>query len=135
MKPLIFVFGSNLAGRHGKGAALCALKKHGAQYGVGVGPTGNAYALPTKDERLRTLPLARILVNVIRFMEYAQRHPELEFEVTRIGCGLAGYSDRDIAPMFAYAPSNCFLPREWLVLLNKPATPHAAPVSDETNRG
>ena len=57
-KPWIFVFGSNLAGRHGKGAALFARQERGAIYGVGQGRTGNAYAIPTKDERLRTLPRA-----------------------------------------------------------------------------
>lgn len=110
---MIFVFGSNLAGRHGRGAALYARLNHGAVYGVGIGPQGNAYAIPTKDERLNTLPLTSILDYVIDFINYAERHPELTFEVTRIGCGLAGYKDADIAPMFALAPSNCLLPTGW----------------------
>jgi hypothetical protein len=110
---MIFVFGSNLAGRHGKGAALYARQHHGAQYGVGVGPTGSAYAIPTNDARLDTLPLETIAEHVLRFVAYAKRHPELAFQVTRVGCGLAGYSDPQIAPMFSAAPSNCHLPDGW----------------------
>jgi hypothetical protein len=91
---MIFVFGSNLAGRHGRGAALCAKNAHGAVYGVGVGRTGNAYAIPTKDERIRTLPLERIAPYVSAFLDYARANPDLEFEVTKIGCGLAGYSTK-----------------------------------------
>jgi hypothetical protein len=109
----IFVFGSNLAGRHGAGAALAAFKEHGAEYGTGVGRTGNAYAIPTKDAKLRPLPMEIIAVHVSQFLVYAYGHPELEFEVTRIGCGLAGYTDVQIAPMFKTAPKNCALPREW----------------------
>ena len=110
---MIFVFGSNLAGRHGKGAALCARNSHGAEYGVGVGRTGNAYAIPTKDERIRTLPLERIAPYISDFLTYARANPNLKFEVTRIGCGLAGYTDAQIAPMFAGAPENCQLPEGW----------------------
>lgn len=110
---MIFVFGSNLAGRHGKGAALYALKHCGAVIGVGVGRTGNAYAIPTKDEHIRTLPLPRIAEYVAQFLHYAREHPELEFEVTKIGCGLAGYKEHQIAPMFIDAPKNCYLPDCW----------------------
>ena len=110
---MIFVFGSNLAGRHGKGAALCARKDHGAQYGVGVGRTGNAYAIPTKDAGLRALQLSEIRQSVDDFIAYAAENQALEFEVTRIGCGLAGYTDSQIAPMFKDAPSNCMLPDGW----------------------
>lgn len=112
MRP-IFVFGSNLAGRHGKGAALAARRSHGAEYGVGVGRTGDAYAIPTKDYGLQVLPLAVIVPHVAAFLSYAQRHPELQFEVTRIGCGLAGYTDAEIGPLFAGAPGNCRLPAGW----------------------
>ena len=86
----VFVFGSNLAGKHGKGAALHASREHGAVRGVGVGRTGNAYAIPTKDAGLRTLPLSEIKGYVLEFLRYAKAHPDLRFEVTRIGCGLAG---------------------------------------------
>ena len=110
---MIFVFGSNLAGRHGKGAALHARKHHGAVYGCGQGHTGDAYAIPTKDENLRTLPLHRIKQYVAMFVEYARMHPQWKFKVTAIGTGLAGYRHEQIAPMFKGAPSNCVLPDEW----------------------
>lgn len=113
MNP-IFVFGSNLAGRHGKGAALDARLKHGARLGVGEGPTGNAYAIPTKTGDLRTRSLKDIRVSVEAFKAYAVDHPDLTFQVTRVGCGLAGYTDDDIGPMFFDAPKNCVLPEEWL---------------------
>ena len=109
----IFVFGSNLAGRHGKGAALHAYRNHGAIYGQGVGIQGSSYAIPTKDEELNTLPLNKIEKYVYQFIKFAKLNPELTFEVTRIGCGLAGYDDVDIAPMFADAPKNCRLPVGW----------------------
>lgn len=109
----IFVFGSNLAGRHGRGAALEARLRHGAVYGVGEGLSGRSYAIPTKDERLRTRPLPSIKQSVERFMKFAVEHPEMTFQVTRVGCGLAGYHDTDIAPMFAGAPTNCILPEGW----------------------
>ena len=110
---MIFVFGSNLAGRHGKGAALFARQHRGAQIGVGCGPTGNAYAIPTKDTRLHTLSLVSIAGYVAAFIQYARSNPDLDFNVTRIGCGLAGYTDAQIAPMFRTAPPNCYLPPEW----------------------
>lgn len=113
----IFVFGSNLAGRHGKGAALEARHLHGAVPGVGVGRTGNAYAIPTKDWHLQTLPIAAIAEHVARFIEYAREHPELTFQVTRVGCGLAGYTDEQMAPLFRGAPSNCELPDSWQLYL------------------
>ena len=110
---MIFVFGSNLAGRHGKGAALTAKMKHGAIQGRGWGPQGHSWAIPTKDENLKTLPLSRIEPYVRQFIADARNHPETDFQVTRIGCGLAGYNDIDIAPMFKDAPDNCLLPNNW----------------------
>lgn len=107
VKRRIFVFGSNLAGRHGKGAALEAWKHWGAQYGRGSGPTGDAYAIPTKDAALRTLPLEVIGRHVVAFLDYAREFPQLEFYVTRVGCGLAGYTEEQIRPMFEGAPDNC----------------------------
>jgi hypothetical protein len=109
----IFVFGSNEAGRHGKGAALHARKEYRAEYGVGFGRTGDAWAIPTKDAKLRTLPIEKIEKYVAQFLTYAGAHPELLFKVTAIGTGLAGYRHEDIAPMFARAPANCRLPEEW----------------------
>ena len=109
----IFVFGSNLAGRHGKGAALYARQHKGAIYGQGIGFRGQSYAIPTKDMYLRTLPLNVIGDYVDQFITFAYLHPELTFQVTRIGCGLAGYSDSQIAPLFRNAPNNCILPEGW----------------------
>lgn len=115
----VFVFGSNLAGRHGKGAALYARQHRGAIYGQGEGLQGNSYAIPTKDENLRSLSLDDILNHVVYFLEFACSHPELEFQVTPIGCGLAGYTPSQIAPMFDMpAPRNVHLPREFREVLN-----------------
>ena len=110
----VFVFGSNLAGRHGKGAALHARKHHGAIYGQREGSQGNSYAIPTKDENLKTLPLHRIAFHVQQFLKFAERHPHLTFQVTPIGCGLAGYKPEQIAPFFANRPHNVSLPPEFL---------------------
>lgn len=110
---MIFVFGSNEAGIHGAGAALEARKSHGAKLGIGFGHVGNSFAIPTKDEELKQLPLRSIRQYVRMFLAYAEASPDLIFQVTRIGCGLAGYSDKDIAPMFKEAPDNCVLPEGW----------------------
>lgn len=111
--PSIFVFGSNLAGRHGKGAALFAKKLYGAIYGRGIGRQGNSYAIPTKDGNLKVLPLKTIRKHVKDFIVYATKNPHLVFYVTRIGCGLAGFKESQIAPMFKGAPKNCVLPLGW----------------------
>jgi len=100
MSNTIFVFGSNEAGRHGKGAALHARKNYGARYGQSSGLQGNSYAIPTKDKHLNTLPLEYIEPYVEKFCWFAQGSPDLKFIVTRIGCGLAGYSEKDIRPLF-----------------------------------
>lgn len=115
---MIFVFGSNLAGRHGKGAALFARQERGAIYGRGEGFQGRSYAIPTKDACLRVLPLSEIMQYVQKFLRFAKMHPELEFEITPIGCGLAGYSYEQIAPMFVGAPKNCHLPVEFERIVN-----------------
>lgn len=109
----IFVFGSNLAGRHGAGAALHALKHHGAIYGVGEGMQGFSYAIPTKDKRLRTLPLTDIWASVERFKQLARMVPEATFRLTPIGCGLAGYKHEHIGPMFKDTPPNVIIPEEF----------------------
>ena len=112
-KTHIFVFGSNLAGRHGKGAALFAKQNYGAIYGQGMGLQGNSYAIPTKDLSLEPLPLEEIEFYVKQFIKFAKEHPEYIFNLTRIGCGLAGYKDSQIAPMFHTAPNNVNQPPEW----------------------
>ena len=96
----IFVFGSNLAGRHGKGAALDAVKLFGAQYGVGLGIAGKSFAIPTKDAFLRTLDTVTINHYIQVFKTFVEANPHLTFYLTPIGCGLAGYSAADIAPLF-----------------------------------
>lgn len=114
----IFVFGSNLAGRHGKGAALAALKNHGAIYGQGEGLQGNSYAIPTKDAKLRTLPIPEIKAHVRKFQQFALIHSDFVFNVTAIGCGLAGYTPEQIAPLFNRSPANCVLPPEFVRICN-----------------
>ena len=109
----IFVFGSNLPGLHGKGAAKFAVQRFGAIYGHGEGPQGQAYAIPTKQRWNKTMPLKNIKVHVSKFIEYARANPDKSFFVTKIGCGLAGYTEEMIAPMFADAPINCDLPWGW----------------------
>ena len=109
-----FVFGSNEAGRHGKGAALCAKKNFGAIYGQGNGEQGRSYDVATKDTCLRSLPLGQIRENVRVFLQHAINHPHKQWAVSRIGCGLAGYSDEEIAPLFKGHPSNVyFLDNRW----------------------
>jgi hypothetical protein len=105
----VFVFGSNLAGRHGAGAALEAVRSWGARLGQGFGRQGDAYAIPTKDWDLRTLGLDKIADNVALFLVHARANPQDSFLVTAIGCGLAGYQPAQIAPMFDGAPENVFL--------------------------
>lgn len=112
-KVHIFVFGSNEGGQHGAGAALHARKYHMAQAGVGRGLAGTCYAIPTKDNFYRVRSLSAIRIDVELFINFARLHRELVFEVTRIGCGLAGYTDEQIAPMFKKAPLNCRLPHGW----------------------
>ena len=112
----IFVFGSNLRGAHAGGAAYVANKKFGAQWGVGVGHTGQCYAIPTMHGGVEA-----IKPYVDDFIDYAQQHPELTFLVTRIGCGIAGFTDAQMAPLFAKAldAENIVLPRSFVTALQK----------------
>lgn len=110
----IFVFGSNLAGIHGAGSAKEAHLKWGAKWGEGIGRTGQAYAIPTKDEKLRPLPIEKIEDHVKVFLDYTFQHKDLEFQVVAIGCGLAGFQPYQIAPLFRYASNNVTLPLEFL---------------------
>lgn len=114
-----FVFGSNLAGRHGKGAAKTAQEHYGAAGGKGEGISGRSYALPTKDADLKIRRLDDIRSSAATFLKFAEQRPDMTFQVTRVGCGLAGYSDADIAPIFEDAPQNVLLPRKWYLLLEK----------------
>ena len=113
----IFVFGSNLRGMHGGGAARVALDKFGAIWGKGVGLQGQSYGIPTMQGGVGT-----IKPYVDDFIEFARTHPEMRFLVTRIGCGIAGFSDEEIAPLFkeAVEVENICLPNTfWEVLAIK----------------
>ncbi len=114
----IFVFGSNKAGIHGAGAALFAFEQKGAVWGQGEGLQGQSYGIPTKSRRIKTLKLEAIGKYVQNFLHFARRNPRLEFQVTPIGCGLAGWTPKEIAPLFRGAPKNCILPPEFLAILN-----------------
>ena len=94
----IFVFGSNLAGMHGGGAARLAYQRFGAVWGQGVGLQGQSYAIPTMQGGVET-----IQPYVDEFIEFAKQHPQLKFLVTEIGCGIAGFSPSEIAPLFEQA--------------------------------
>jgi hypothetical protein len=109
----IFVFGSNLAGIHGAGAARFAVQHCGAIYGQGIGLQGYSYGIPTKDARIETLPLATVERHVDDFLAFARSRPDLTFYVTPIGCGLAGYKRPQIRPMFDGMPSNCRFAETW----------------------
>lgn len=115
----VFVFGSNLAGRHGAGAALYARTNCGAVYGQGEGFQGNSYAIPTKDLNIETLPLSIIAGGVTKFISFARANPTRGFFVTAIGCGLAGYKPSDIALMFQGVPDNVLLCREFQDVLDE----------------
>jgi len=112
----IFVFGSNLHGLHGGGAARVARKKFGAIMGQGVGLQGRSYAIPTMQGGVET-----IKPYVDEFIEFAKNHPEYKFLVTRIGCGIAGFCDDEIAPLFREAlnVNNIYLPQSFIDVLKK----------------
>lgn len=112
-KGMVFVFGSNLRGRHGLGAARAAALHYGALEGVGEGLRGHSYAIATKDRYLRSLGLQDIKEQVAAFCDFTQKRPELEFFITRVGCGYAGYKDWQIAPLFLDAHDNCHFPQPW----------------------
>lgn len=116
----VFVMGTNLLGRHGAGAARFAAKKFGAEEGVGFGPTGQCYALPTKNEQIRTMKIEEIKPFIELFITEAKLDPERNYLVTEVGCGLAGFEPKDIAPLFKDAVDvpNIHLPqRFWDVIL------------------
>lgn len=111
----IFVFGSNLAGAHGGGAARVAYERFGAIWGLGVGLAGQSYAIPTMHGGVDA-----IRPYVDQFIEFAKTRKDLKFFVTRIGCGIAGFQDKDIAPLFKNAldVGNIILPKEFVKYLN-----------------
>ena len=107
----VFVFGSNLAGAHGAGAARVAVDRFGAVYGQGVGLQGQSYAIPTMQGGIET-----IVPYVDEFIDFAKKHPDKFFLVTRIGCGIAGFTDQKMAPLFkdAIYLENVCLPRSFV---------------------
>lgn len=139
----IFVFGSNIPGWHGKGAAKLACEKYGAERGVGEGLRGQSYGIPTKrknrkihfmDPSLVSLPLEAISVYVGRFLAVAHSRPDLQFAVTRIGCVLAGYSDAEIAPLFRDAPLNCSFADAWAPYIDTGCTEEQCASACEIDR-
>ncbi len=111
----IFVFGSNIQGMHGGGAAWYAHKNFGAEWGIGEGLTGRTYALPTMEGT------ASMKKAIAHFIDCAKQHPELTFLVTAVGCGIAGYTPKEVAPMFREALSveNIYLPKVFVDELSK----------------
>ena len=112
----VFVFGSNLGGFHGGGAARAAMDKFGAVWGQGIGLQGQSYAIPTMQGGVET-----IKPYVDQFIEFALSRPDLFFYVTRIGCGIAGFTDEEIAPLFkaALAVDNIALPESFHDILER----------------
>lgn len=110
----VFVFGSNLKGYHGGGAARVAMNKFGAEWGNGVGLQGQSYAIPTMQGGVET-----IKPYVDEFIAFAKQHMQLTFFVTRIGCGIAGFRDEDIAPLFVEAIDieNIILPKSFVDII------------------
>ena len=111
----IFVFGSNLAGAHGGGAAWLAYQRFGAVWGQGVGLQGLSYGIPTMHGGVEA-----IKPYVDEFIDFSRQHPELRFLVTRIGCGIAGFVPAEIAPLFADVIDldNVILPEDFVRILN-----------------
>lgn len=118
---MIFVFGSNDAGIHGAGAAKYALDHKGARYGKSYGHHGQSFAIPTKNFIIETLPVYRVQQYVGGFLAYAAGHQKLNFQVTAIGCGLAGFHHAHIAPMFFEALKNCYFDEAWIPYLGPDA--------------
>ena len=111
----IFVFGSNLQGHHAGGAARIAMNRFGAVFGQGVGLQGNTYAIPTMQGGIETI---RPYVDV--FIDFAKSRPDLTFYVTKIGCGIAGFTFEEIAPLFKEAKGvdNIRLPKEFVDIIS-----------------
>ena len=119
-KNQVFVFGSNEAGIHGAGAAKLAVEKFGAKMGMGYGLQGQSFAIPTKDTFIRTLSLDKIEFYIYSFLSEVMEYPDTEFLVTKIGCGLAGYSEEEIANLFKgkFIPENVILPESFYNIIN-----------------
>src|SRR5690554_5741696 len=112
----IFVFGSNLEGEHGGGAARTAREKFGAIWGQGTGLQGQSYGIPTMHGGVE-----EIQPFVEEFIDFAAEHPEFTFLVTRVGCGIAGFHDTEMAPLFARAGEveNIYLPESFWNIISE----------------
>lgn len=110
---MCFVFGSNEGGHHGAGAARYARQHKGATWGLGWGPSGDSFALPTMDWRIQKLPVEVIKHYIDRFIVFARFNPAILFQVTAVGCGLGGQRHDVIAPLFRFAPQNCLFDELW----------------------
>jgi hypothetical protein len=114
---MIFVFGSNEKGIHGGGAAKVARTNHGAVTGQGFGPMGQSFGIPTcskpTGEPGFEIPAEKLAYYVACFIAYARHYPGETFQVTKVGCGLAGWTNEQVAPLFASAPDNCQFDTEW----------------------
>ena len=108
-----FVFGSNLAGRHGAGAALQARDHFGAQYGIGEGITGRSYAFPSLDEHLRQRTRRKLEASRDRLYKACAEYASYRFLLTKVGCGLGGYEENYMRSLFTDAPNNLILPEDW----------------------
>lgn len=105
----IFVFGSNLQGRHGKGAALHAKLHYGAKNGVAEGLTGSAYALPTKNTPYKNMSFEELSVHAEKFVIFSKQRQDLTFLLTKIGCGLAGFNEKEVSKLFNSCLDNVLL--------------------------
>jgi hypothetical protein len=112
-KHEVFVFGSNLAGNHAGGAARAAVELFGAKDGEGIGAQGQSYALPTMDEQMQPLTINQIAQYADDFIKYACKYTRTIFYLTKVGCGIAGFSEDEIKPLFAEAPANVIKPLGW----------------------
>lgn len=106
----VFVFGSNLAGNHHKGAAKIAYDYFGAMMGSGRGWAGQSFAIPTQNEHLQAMPIHQVEHYIHDFKIYTQNHPKFTYFVTAIGCGSTGFAVQDIAPLFKGISDNVILP-------------------------
>ena len=109
MRRRIFVFGSNAQGVHGAGAARYARMYYGAELGVGEGLTGEAYALPTKHTQYKTMSLQEVQLAMQRFALFAKEHPEMDFLLTSVGCGLAGFTPEQIGKIMPRLSDNVYI--------------------------
>lgn len=112
-KNEVFVFGSNLAGRHAAGAAKVAHDHFGAVYGVGEGLIGQSYALPTLDKKLQQRNDEQLTMSVRKLWKCAKENPDKVFLLTKVGCGIAGYDEEYMADKFKDAPGNIIKPKGW----------------------